>query len=118
MENLIYYLSTCDTNRKILKNLPKDKFILCDIKKLHVTESDLDKAAGFFGSYGALLNKRAQKFKGMNENEKPKTEDEIRKTILSDYTFLNRPLIKAGNEWFAGSQPETIEKLMDAIKKL
>lgn len=116
MKHLIYYLSTCDTNRKILKNLPVEKFELCDIKKNHVSEEHLDEAAKYLGSYQALLNKRAQKLKAMSEAEKPRTEAQMRAVILSDYTFLNRPLVKIGQFWFAGSQPETLEKLIHCLE--
>ncbi len=118
MELLIYYLSTCDTNRKLLKQLPLDKFQLIDIKKYPVTAIHLDEAASFFGTYEALLNKRAQKLKGMSEGEKPKTEAEIRTFILSDYTFLNRPLINIGKEWFSGSQPQTVSDLIKSCALL
>lgn len=118
MDLLIYYLSTCDTNRKLLKQLPVDKFQLIDIKKYPVSEIHLDKAATFFGSYKALFNKRAQKLKGMVESDKPKTEADFRTFILSDYTILNRPLIKIGEEWFSGSQPQTVTELIKSCALL
>ena len=37
----IYYLSTCDTCKRIMKELPLDDFIKVDIKTDPLTENDL-----------------------------------------------------------------------------
>ena len=41
--NKIFYLSTCDTCKRILKEVqPNESIDLQDIKKLHITAAELD----------------------------------------------------------------------------
>ena len=57
----IYYLSTCDTCKRIMKelNLPSS-FIKQDIKTQGLSEQDVEEMQNLAGSYEALFSKRAQ----------------------------------------------------------
>ncbi|MBK9257508.1 MAG: hypothetical protein IPM42_18760 [Saprospiraceae bacterium] len=112
----IYHLSTCDTCRKILMILNTGNVELVDIKKQNISSDDLDLAAKVIGSYEALFNKRAQKLKTMTKSEHPSTEDEFRKLILEEYTFLKRPLAIIGNKVFAGNAPKTVAEMKEALE--
>ena len=60
----IYHLSTCDTRKKILKELqPPSSYIIQDIKESEITEEQLDEMAELAGSYEALFSKRARLYK-------------------------------------------------------
>jgi len=107
----IYYLSTCDTCRKILSQLKIENVQLIDIKKENISPEDLDFAAKITGNYESLFNKRAQKLKIMDQSERPFSDDDFRKLILKEYTFLKRPLAIVDKYVFAGNAPETIAKL-------
>ena len=91
----IYYLSTCDTCKRIIKDLAlQDKgFDFQDIKKEHVSEHELDEWAKKTGSYNALFSRVARKYKALGLKDKNLSENEIKTYILSDYTFLKRPVI-------------------------
>ena len=53
----IYYLSTCDTCKRIMKELPLDDFIKVDIKTDPLTENDLGELCALSGSYEVLFSK-------------------------------------------------------------
>ncbi len=66
--NLFYYLSSCDTYKRIMKSLNlTDDITLIDIKKNPLTSSQLNDLYQLSGSYEALLNKRAQKLKEIDK---------------------------------------------------
>jgi arsenate reductase (glutaredoxin) len=111
----IYYLSTCDTCKKILKILNTENVELIDIKYNTITEEELDSAAQISGSYESLFNKRAQKLKILKSEEKPVSEADFRKFILSDYTFMKRPLAFIGNQVIAGNDKDTVMKFIQLL---
>ncbi|MFM7473344.1 MAG: arsenate reductase family protein [Crocinitomicaceae bacterium] len=63
-----------------------------DIKITHISPDILDNLAGFVGSYEALFNKRAIKFKDPSIRESIKRDLDFRRLILEEYTFLKRPI--------------------------
>jgi arsenate reductase len=101
----VYYLSTCDTCKKILEEsaIADPDFELIDIKSSPMEAAMLDKLAGKVGSYEALLNKRARKLKEQNVVPSECTEDELRALILEEYTFLKRPVVIIGEQVFIGN---------------
>jgi len=111
----IYHLSTCSTNKRILKELkPNRKYILQDIKNEPITAGQLSEMKKLAGSYEALFSRVAMKYRSMGLNEKKLEEKDYRKYILQEYTFLKRPVIISGNEIFIGNAPKTVA----AAKKL
>lgn len=106
----IFHLSTCQTNQKILKDWkPGKEFTLQNIKEKNISAEELDIAAGVLGSYEALFSRRALKYKTMGLADKKLSEKDYRKLILSEYTFLKRPVLINGKEVFAGSAKESVE---------
>jgi arsenate reductase len=66
--HLFYYLSSCDTCKKIMKTLAlSDDVRQIDIKKSPLTAAQLELLYQHSGSYEALLNKRAQKLKEIDK---------------------------------------------------
>src|SRR6218665_953945 len=89
----IYHLSTCDTNKAILDEVKPSKEIeLVDIKTNNIKAKELDFAAKALGSYEALFSRKAMKYRSMGLNKVILTEQDIRKLILEEYTFLKRPV--------------------------
>lgn len=111
----IYHLSTCDTCRKILAGLNTTGVELINIREQSITASDLDFMYGKTGSYEALFNKRAQKWKLIPDDEKPKNDLEFRGLILGEYTFLKRPAAIIGDKVFAGNDAATVNALASAL---
>ena len=66
------------------------------------------------GSYEALFSKRAMKYKSMGLNEMNLTEEDYKKYILEEYTFLKRPFIILGDQVFIGNAAKTVEAAKQA----
>ena len=106
----IYHLSTCDTCKRIIKELqPLDGFILQDIKTENITISQLEEMHALAGSYEALFSKRARLYKEKNLKEKSLAEQDYKGLILEHYTFLKRPVILNGNQIFIGNSKKIVE---------
>lgn len=109
---IVFCLATCDTCKRILKelDLSKNGFELREIKSKPITEIELLQMKELAGSYSSLFSKTARKYKELQLAQKNLTEEEIRNYILSDYTFLKRPVIIAGKSLFAGNSPKVISE--------
>ena len=105
----IFHLAKCTTCQGILTELqPGKDFELQEIKTENVSAKDLDAMAKFAGSYEALFSRRALKFRGMGLHEKELTEKDYRQLILDEYTFLKRPVIQIGKEYFIGNTKSVV----------
>jgi len=110
MKNTIFYLSTCSTCTRILKELqPDNSYKLQDIKTDKISEEQIDEMAKLAGSYEALFSRRAMKFKSMGLKDKTLSELDIKKLILDEYTFLKRPVFVFPEEIFVGNAKSTVE---------
>jgi len=106
----IYYLSTCSTCTRIIKELGlDDSFEFQDIKTNKITHQQLEQMAKMSGSYESLFSRVAMKYKSMGLKEKSLNENDYKKLILEEYTFLKRPVIIVGNEIFIGNSKNVIE---------
>jgi arsenate reductase (glutaredoxin) len=108
--NKIYYLSTCSTCSRIISELGlKDKkFEFQDIKTEKITPAQLTEMKKLAGSYEALFSRVALKYRALGLNEKKLTEEDYKKYILEEYTFLKRPVIITGNKIFIGNSKNNI----------
>ena len=115
--NKIYFLSSCDTCRRIISelNLKEKKNVFQDIKTEKITLSQLKELKKLSGSYEALFNKKARKYKDLNLIGKNLSEDELEKCILNEYTFLKRPVIVYNNQLFIGNTKQTINEAKKLI---
>lgn len=105
----VYYLSTCDTCKRILKELDlPDDFELQDIKANNITESQLDEMHKLSGSYESLFSKRARLYKERDLKNKDLTEADYKDLILEHYTFLKRPVIINNDKIFIGNSKKTV----------
>lgn len=106
----IYYLSTCDTCKRILKEIDAPaSFELQDIKKDPLTEEQLEELKKLSGSYEKLFSKRARLYKERDLKNKELTKDDYKNLLLEHYTFLKRPVIVNANEIFIGNSKSTVE---------
>ncbi len=111
----IHHLSTCSTCQRILKEMPGlERFELQDIKSEPITAKQLDEMKGMAGSYEALFSRRAIKFRSMGLHEKDLTEMDYRDLILSEYTFLKRPVILIGDQVFVGNAKAVVDAVVAA----
>lgn len=114
--NTIFYLSTCDTCKRIMKELePLDGFQLVDIKADGISEQQLKEMKDLAGSYEALFSRRARLFKERGLKDKALTEDDYKSLILEHYTFLKRPVVLHGNEIFIGNSAKVVAAAKNSI---
>ena len=111
-----YILSTCDTCKRILKELAWTEEIQ-DIKKKNISEAVLDDLKEKIGSYEALFNKRARKYKDPKVKASIKKDIDFKVAILNEYTFLKRPVFIFGNEVFVGNAKSTTQSLKELLEK-
>jgi len=105
----IYYLKTCDTCKRILKNMDTSEFILQEIKSTPITVNQLDEIYTLTKSYEVLFSRRAKKYKQMDLKNQVLTEKDYRQLILDEYTFLKRPVIINENEVFVGNLQKRVD---------
>ncbi|MFV8363131.1 arsenate reductase family protein [Flavobacterium sp. ZT3P35] len=114
--DIIYYLASCDTCRKIIKSLPKEHdFKFHDIKQDPITVAELEKMRKLSGSYEALFSKKAQLYKSMDLKNKSLTEDDYKKYILEHYTFLSRPVFIIKDKIYIGNTQQNMLQVMKAL---
>jgi arsenate reductase (glutaredoxin) len=103
--NKIYHLANCDTCQKIIRNEWNggENCELQNIKVENISAEALDVAAEKLGSYEALFSRKAMKFRQLGLHEQQLTEQDYRRLILEEYTFLKRPVLFVGEAVFAGN---------------
>jgi arsenate reductase len=104
----IYYLSTCYTCKRIIAELSlhKKDFVFIDVKDKPLREHELAQIKEMSGaSYEELFNKRAMKFK----KDDFSSEEDYKKGILSEYTFMKRPIIIIDDKIFVGNSKSVVE---------
>ncbi|KGL59270.1 MULTISPECIES: arsenate reductase family protein [unclassified Polaribacter] len=111
----VYFLQTCDTCRRILKEVNTDGFERQEIKANNVSVSQLDEMHQLSGSYEALFNKRAKLYKAMDLKNQILSETDYKQYILDEYTFLKRPVFILNNEIFIGNSKKVVQALKEKI---
>lgn len=112
----IYHLGTCDTCRKIIAGftLPEGT-VLQDIKKEAITELQLEEMRASAGSYEALFSRKSQKYRAQGLHEQQLTEDDYKRLILEEYTFLRRPVVMVNGKAFVGNSKESVSAASEAM---
>jgi arsenate reductase len=114
MKNKAYYLSTCDTCKRILKELDlPNSFELQDIKFDKITLEQLEEMRSMTDNYESLLNKRARKYAEYKMQNL--SEEDLKNLILEEYTFLKRPVFIFENQMFIGNSKKVVEGLKQLL---
>ncbi len=111
-----YYLSSCSTCKRILKEINASKLELVDIKFNPVNEIQLEEMRKLTDSYESLFSRKAMKFHSLGLNEIVMTETDYKKYILLDYTFLKRPVAIVNGKIFIGNTKQNVENLKAALQ--
>ncbi|MFH6984095.1 arsenate reductase family protein [Marinoscillum luteum] len=112
----VYYLSTCSTCTRIMKELGiGEEFVTQDIKKEPITEAQIEEMQALAGSYEVLFSRVAMKYKAWGLKEKNLTEEDYKRYILEEYTFLKRPVFIIDDQIFIGNSKKNVELVKDAI---
>lgn len=119
----IYYLKTCDTCKRILKQIKEvidektfNSFELQEIKSNPISVKQLEELRFMTDSYESLLNKRAKKYKAMDLKNQQLSESDYKQLILEEYTFLKRPVIVINDQIFIGNSKKNIHKLLETLQ--
>lgn len=107
----IYYLKTCDTCKRILKQIPLDGFELQEIKTQPITVKQLEEMNALAGSYESLFSRRSKKYTAMGLKNQELNEQDYKQLILDEYTFLKRPVIVIDHEIFIGNAKDNLDAL-------
>ena len=107
----VFYLKTCSTCSRILKELDLQNWELREIKSLPITEAELAEMFVLSNSYESLFSKKSTQIKERNIDVKSLKEEDFRKLILEDYRFLKRPVFITDNEIFVGNDKHNILNL-------
>ena len=111
----VYFLHTCDTCKRILKEVNTTDFEQQEIKSNPVNVAQLEEMHNLSGSYEELFNKRAKLYKALDLKNKTLSEADYRQFILDEYTFLKRPVFRVDDEIFIGNSKKVIEDLLGKI---
>lgn len=112
----IYHLSSCSTCQRIIKTLePSADVVLQDIKTEQITEEQLQEMKDMAGTYEALFSRRAMKYRSMGLNEMELLEEDYKRYILEEYTFLKRPVMISGEQIFIGNSKKVVEQAQSAF---
>ncbi|WP_299669929.1 ArsC/Spx/MgsR family protein [uncultured Polaribacter sp.] len=111
----VYFLQTCGTCKRILKEVNTADFELQEVKSNPVNADQLEEMHKLSGSYEALFNKRARLYKSMDLKNQEISEADYRKFILDEYTFLKRPVFIVDNEIFIGNSKKIVEELKNRM---
>lgn len=114
--NKIFYLKTCNTCTRIIKelNIPQS-FTLQDVKSEPITVKQLEQLKAQTGSYEALFNKRCKLYTERGLKHENLTEDDYKNYILEHYTFLKRPVIVINDDVFVGNSKKVVEAAKNAL---
>lgn len=110
----IYYLSSCDTCKRILGELqPPGDYELQDIKEKPISPSQLEELRQRSGSYEALFSRRARLFRERGLHKKELSEDDLKELLLDHYTFLKRPVLVSNSHVFIGNSKKTVAQALE-----
>ncbi len=115
--NIIYYLASCDTCRKIIKNLPNaNSLTFIDIRQNPITEQQLEQMFQLSGSYEVLFSKKAQLYKTLDLKNKNMLEADYKKYLLEHYTFLSRPVFIIDTKIYIGNSQKNILEVTKVLQ--
>lgn len=114
----VIYLSSCDTCKRIMKEVGvDDSFELQDIKFEPIRLDQIEKLRDQVGSYEALINKRAQKLKEAIKLNPITSDEDYRQLLLTHYTFLVRPVFIIGDLVFLGNSKATVQLIKQSLRE-
>ncbi|WP_236972924.1 arsenate reductase family protein [Membranihabitans marinus] len=109
----VWYLSTCSTCRRIMKelNLNEETATLQDIKAVPPSAADIDFFYQKTQSYKALINGRSMEFRKRSIKPSEIDESRAKELLLDHYAFLKRPVIQIDDRIFVGNSAKTISEI-------
>jgi arsenate reductase len=104
-------------------NVADHGFTLQDIKTDPITAEQLDEITSMWQSQydaptplASLFSKKARMYRSRGLHEMSLHEEDYRKLLLEEYTFLKRPVFVIGNQVFAGNAKTVIGQVADLLR--
>lgn len=114
----IYTLKSCSTCQRILKEVnPANDVEIINIKEQNIDAATLDWLRAKVGAYEALFSKKAMKYRSMGLNNMNLTEEDFKKYMLEEYTFLKRPFMINEEEVFIGNAKKIVDEAVLSFGK-
>lgn len=113
----VFYLKTCSTCTKILKEFDLSDWQLREMKSEPVTEEEIEEMHKLAGSYEGLFSKKSSQIKAQGIDVKSLKEENFKRLLSEHYTFLKRPVFLTDKEIFIGSDKNNLEKLREYFSK-
>ena len=98
-----------------MNSVDLDGVELREIKADNVSEEELEVMFAKTQSYEALFNKRARKYKELDLKNQNLTEEDFKKLILEEYTFLKRPVALLDDDIFVGNSKKVVQALQEKL---
>lgn len=98
-----------------MSSLPMEGFEKQDIKQEPITAAQLEAMKQLAGSYEALFSRKAMKYRSLGLHNQELQEEDYRRWILEEYTFLKRPVFIIGDEIFMGNSKKVIDSLISVL---
>ncbi len=113
----VYFLSTCTTCKRIINELGElvSDFEQQDIKAEQMTLDQIDHMKDLSGTYESLFSRKSMKYRSMGLGDKNLSEEDYRRLIQEEYTFLKRPVFIHENQIFVGNSKKVVEAANTAI---
>lgn len=96
---------------------PGNDFTIQNLKEVAISAEQLDHLASMSGSYVALFNRQARKYRELELFKRELSESEIRQLILDEYTFLKRPIFVIDSKLFICKNKESIGNLRRVLEQ-
>lgn len=113
----VYYLSSCDTCKRVLDEIKiPSSFIKQDIKTQGITEEELEELFNLTGNYEDLFSRRAKLYGERNLKDENLLDEDYKNLLLDHYTFLKRPVIVNNDKIFIGSSKKTVAAAKESIQ--
>lgn len=114
----VYFLSTCDTCKRIMKEANvDDSFDLQDVKYMPLSLGQIEELRKHTDCYEELINKRARKLKDELALNPVTSDMSYRDLLLKDYTFLKRPVFLFDDRAFIGNAKKNVDALLSFLDK-
>ncbi|MDB3905279.1 hypothetical protein N9335_02245 [Crocinitomicaceae bacterium] len=86
-----------------------NEVVLREIKSAPITPEELEQMKVHFSSYEELFNKRAVKFRSIDSSSFE--DSDYKQLLLSDYTFLKRPVLLLADKAIAGNSKVAVSQM-------
>ncbi len=117
MENKYIHLSTCNTCKRIAKDINLPESVEQQNVKEQLVDSDtIDWLKEQSGSYESLFNRRSQEYRKRGLHEKELTENDYKELLTDHYSFIKRPILILNDIAFIGNSKKVVEAAKSAIE--